>query len=202
MESSTEIVLDVAASGKLFQATDIDVPRYVLQRLVSRGQLERVLRGVYIGAEAEREPLLEAAAVALRSPNAVVGLLSALVYHELTTEWARGVWVLIPRKMAPPQSNEITIHTVRVLPELIDTTQDDVLGIQTLSVHGVSVRITDPVRTVVDSLKYNRHISRVVALEALRVLRRSEHWNGARFYKLAKRFRVWSGVQSYLEGMR
>jgi len=189
------------ASGDLFLASDVDVAGYAFQRLVEAGELDRVLRGVYLSADTERHPLVEEAAVALRTPAAVIGLLSALVHHELTTEWARGVWVLIPRHMAPPRSNEIDLHTVRVTPDAIDPAHDDELGITTLTIHGVAVRITDPVRTVVDCLKHKRHIRRGLALASLRTLRRSPAWDGARFYHLAQRFRVWSGVRMYLEGM-
>ena len=202
MGSPAEILQPHLSSGHLFLSSDVDVEGYVLQRQVEAGGLDRILRGVYLSADTERHPLVEEAAVSLRTPAAVVGLLSALVHHERTTEWARGVWILIPRTQAPPQSQELDIHAVRVSPDVIDPTHDLELGIMTMAVHGISMRMTDPVRTVVDCLKHKRRIRRGVALSSLRALRRSEHWDGGRFYQLARRFGVWSDVQLYLEGMR
>ena len=202
MVSPAEILQPHLTSGHLFLASDVGVKGYVLQRQVEAGKLERILHGVYLSTAVVHHPLIEEGAVSLRTPNAVVGLLSALVYHELTTEWARGVWILIPRTQAPPQSQELDIHAIRVLPESIDPAKDADLGIMTVAVHGVSMRMTDPIRTVVDCLKHKRRIRRGVALDSLRALRRSEHWDGGRFYQLARQFGVWSGVQLYLEGMR
>lgn len=202
MSINTSQLESLRASGRLFSFSDADVDGYVLQRQVEAGELDRIVRGVYLSADVDRHPLVEAAAVALRTPNAVIGLLSALVFYELTTEWSGGVWMLIPRGQAVPQSQEFDIHAVRVLPEFIDQQHDSGLGIATIPVHGVSLRITDPIRTVIDCLKHKRRIRRGIALDALRVLRHSEHWDGARFYQLAQRFRVWEGVRLYLEGMR
>jgi len=67
----------------------IGIPRKYLSRLVERGQAERIGRGLYMAADAKWEPHHSLAAVAARVPHGVVCLLSALLFHELTSELPR-----------------------------------------------------------------------------------------------------------------
>ena len=67
-------------------------------RMVDRGEIERLGRGLYPlpGAEIDRSPtLLEAAR---RVPRGVICLVSALVFHELTDALPATVWMAIGRK--------------------------------------------------------------------------------------------------------
>ena len=54
--------------------------------LRNAGELEQVSRGVYRLATAPVPPHLDLLAVATRAPHAVVCLVSALAFHELTDE--------------------------------------------------------------------------------------------------------------------
>jgi len=189
---------EAAARGTAFRARDVGVPTAILSRLVERNELHRLGRGVYIASDIELDPLAEAAAVCLRVPRAVLCLMSALEYHDLTTAWADGIWVMVPRDRNPPQDAEARLHVVRVQRKVLQPE----LGILTLDVHGVPVRITNPPRTVIDCWRYPRRIPHSTAHEALRELRRSPHWNGREFYKLAKALGVWTRLRPYVEGLQ
>jgi predicted transcriptional regulator of viral defense system len=150
---------------------------------------------VYLGAEIEQHPLAESASIAMKFPRAVLGLATALEFHRLTTSWADGTWILVPRDRNPP--HEDGVHVVRVMPALLD----DDLGISTLEVHGVQVKITSPVRTVLDCWKYTRRVSHTLAVEALRALRASEGWNGVEVLRIAKAVGVWSRIWPFVEAL-
>lgn len=193
--SPTDRARAAARSGAFLRAGEIDAPPAILSRLTHDGELVRIARGVYLGAEVEPHPLAESAAISMKFPRAVLGLATALEFHRLTTSWADGTWILVPRDRNPPQ--EEGVHVVRVVPTLLDGD----LGISTLEVHGVQVKITNPVRTVLDCWKYTRRVSHTVAVEALRTLRGSDHWNGAAVLRLARAVGVWTRIRPYVEAL-
>src|ERR1700730_7576025 len=85
----TDALLKLAQQKHVLRARDLDeigIPRNYLLRLIQRGTLERVGRGLYAVPNAEiteHQSLLE---TALRVPNGVICLLSALRFHGLTTQ--------------------------------------------------------------------------------------------------------------------
>lgn len=77
--------------------------RVVLTRLFSSGQLERVGRDLYRlpgNPMSEHEDL---ATIAVKVPKAVFCLLTALQFHELTTQLPRQVWIAMPRGSHTPR---------------------------------------------------------------------------------------------------
>jgi len=60
--------------------------RYMLYSLRDKGILEQVTRGVYRLAELPPLSDPDLVTVSLRFPNAVICLISALFYHEITTQ--------------------------------------------------------------------------------------------------------------------
>ena len=73
----------------------LGVPRVALQRAVERGQVTRRARGVYVKPGHAVTRHTDIAAVAARTPKAVVCLVSALGYHGLTTQVPHAVWIMI-----------------------------------------------------------------------------------------------------------
>src|SRR5438552_10621037 len=82
--------------------------RETLRRLIAAGELERRGRGLYVAAGAalsEHEMLAVASA---RVPHGVVCLLSALRFHELTTQNPSEVWLAIDRKARAERDRKST----------------------------------------------------------------------------------------------
>jgi predicted transcriptional regulator of viral defense system len=88
--------------------SDAGIPRTYLQRLMREGVLVRIGRGLY---EAADRPLSQGgslAEIAAWSPRATIALLSALQFHELTTQAPHEVWVLLGLKdWAPGEAQHI-----------------------------------------------------------------------------------------------
>ena len=187
----------IASAGTMFRARDVGVPSAILGRLVAKGELRRVDRGVYVAAHAELHPLWKEAGVCLRFPRGVVCLLTALNYYDLTTVWADGTWIMLPRNVNSPRSVRSQLHVLRVLQNLLDPR----LGIDELSVHDVAVQITSPVRTVVDCWRYSRRVPFGTAHDALRELRTTPHWNGRELFRLARSLGVWRKMRPYVEAL-
>jgi len=93
-------VLALARSKGAFRARELEplgIPRSVLGRLVARGDLVRIGRGLYAGPDSEVSRHHTLVIVATCVSGCVVNLLSALTFHELTDELPPAVWIAIRR---------------------------------------------------------------------------------------------------------
>lgn len=159
-----DVLLRLARNGPL-RSRELAVqgiPRSYLSRLVERGLLERVGRGMYRAPNARVTELHTIAETMKRVPHGVICLLSALQMHELTTEVPHAVWVLIDTHARAPRSTPTKLEIVRASgPALAH-------GVTERSVEGVQVRLTSPAKTVADCFRYRRHVGLDVAISALR----------------------------------
>ncbi len=140
----------------------LGVPRVYLRRLVDKGLLERVERGLYVHAEAQVTELHSIAEVMKRIPKGIVCLLSALQLHGLSTEAPHAVWVMIDRHARAPRLASPTIEFVRASGLALSH------GVELKTIEGVSVQLTSPAKSVTDCFRYRRHVGLEVALTALR----------------------------------
>lgn len=143
------------------QLEDLGISYDQLRRLVERGAVERIARGLYRLADAEPTEHYSLAAVCARVPESIVCLLSALGVHEIGTQLPREVWLAIPHKAEPPRVSGVPVRLLRFSGAAWS------YGIQRTYFEGVPARITSPARTVVDCFRFERLIGREAALEAL-----------------------------------
>jgi len=137
-----------------------------LRRLVDRGEVERVGRGLYALPDARRDERGNLAEVARRVPEGVVCLLSALRFHQLTTQNPVEVWLAIERKAWRPRIEYPPLRVVYLSgPSFAE-------GIEEHAVEGVPVRVYGAAKTVADCFKFRNKIGTDVAVEALRGYRR------------------------------
>jgi predicted transcriptional regulator of viral defense system len=182
----------------LFRARDFEalgLPRGRLQRMLGRGQVERVSRGVYRFAEGELTENFTVAAVCSRVPNGVVCLLSALQLHQIGTQFPHEVWIAIDSKARKPRLDVLPVRIVRFSGAMLQ------VGVETHEFHGVWVRVTSPARTVVDCFRYRNKIGLDVALEALRESLRDRKATVSEIAATAVACRVRSVIRPYLESM-
>jgi predicted transcriptional regulator of viral defense system len=198
MESTQDAILALARDQGLIRPLDLDtrgLPRVSLTRLVRQGRLARVGRGLYAlpdRAVSEHSALAE---VARKYPRAAVCLLSALRFHEVTTQAPFEVWLAIPNKARAPRLDYPPLRIVRFSERALTE------GIEEQLIDGVPVRVTNLARTVADCFKYRNKIGLDVALEALR-----ESWKAKRvtmdeLWRYAKICRVANVMRPYLESL-
>jgi len=165
MSTTQDSILALARNRGLIRPMDLDaqgLPRVSLTRLVRQGRLARVGRGLYALPDRKVSEHSTLAEVARKYPRTVVCLLSALRFHELTTQAPFEVWLAIPSKARPPKLDYPPLRVVRFSEAGITE------GVEELKIEGVSVRVTNVARTVVDCFKYRNKIGLDVALEALK----------------------------------
>ena len=193
-----QAILQLATQQPLLRARDLadqSIPTAVLGRLVSAGKLERVGRGVYSLPGRPVTEFRSLAEVALRAPQGVVCLLSALRVHGIGTQAPFEVWLAIPKNMPLPRFDQPALRPVRMSGAALAE------GIEQHMIEGVTVRVFDAAKTVADCFKYRNKIGLDVALEALR-----EGWAQKKFrmddlWRYAAINRVANVMRPYLESI-
>lgn len=188
-------VLDLLNKQGILRPSDLDaigVPRIVLTRMTSAGLLEKVSRGIYRlshGTGSEYESLTT---VATRSPKAVFCLLTALQFHELTTQLPRHVWIAMPRGSHQPKIDHPPIKMVQFSGEAYSA------GIEQVERDQVQLRVYSMAKTIADCFKHRNTIGIDVALEALKDAR-AKNVSADEIWRYAKICRVTNIMRPYLE---
>ena len=191
-----EQILKLAKTKSVICGRDLEtsgIPRQYLQRLYRRGQLERVGRGLYVLPNAditERHTIVQAA---LAVPHGIVCLLSALRFHELTTQAPFKVWVAIWKNARPPRASTIPIHFVFVSGAAFDA------GVEVHRVEGAKIRVYSMAKTVADCFKFRNQIGIDVAIEALHDYKKHPNFDIDLLWKYSNICRVANVIRPYLE---
>lgn len=169
------------------------IPTIYLSRMVRQDKLRRIGRGLYTlpdGDYNENQSLLEATRIV---PKGVVCLLSALRYHELTTQNPFDVWLAIDRKMAIPKVHKPMIRIMRYSDSVYTS------GIETHQISGMAIHVYNPSKTIADCFKYRNKIGLDIAIEALRDGWRLKKTTMDELWRYAKICRVSNVMRPYLE---
>jgi predicted transcriptional regulator of viral defense system len=128
-------------------------------------------------------------------PKGVVCLLSALRYHELTTQAPFEIWLAIENKAAKPKIDYPPLRIIRFSGAALTD------GIEKYVVDGVTIRVTSVEKTVADCFKYRNKIGLDVALEALREAWQAKRITSEGIWHYAKVCRVANVMRPYLESL-
>ena len=191
-------VLDLAQSKGVLRARDLAArgyPRSALSRLMKKGFLQRLSRGLYSVVQAEITEHQTLTEVAKTYPDAVVCLLSALLFHNLTTQLPRRVWLAVDNKAWAPRKGPVRFEVVWL------TGRSFSEGIEIHDIHGVPVRVYNPAKTVADCFKFRNRVGTDVAVEALRETLRERRATPAEIIRYAKTCRVTNVIRPYLEAL-
>ena len=159
------------------------------------GTIERISRGLYRLAELPPLGNPDLVGVSLRVPDAVVCLVSALAFHEITTQIPHEVCIALRRGAHPP---DLDHPPLRVLwftgPAFTE-------GAESHSIDGVPVRIYGPEKTLADCFKYRNKIGMDTVLEALRLYRQRRRVDVDKLLRFARICRVEKVMRPYLEAV-
>ena len=189
-------VLDVVRQHGILRPRELDrygLPRQYLHRLYRRGQLIRLARGLYALPDHDLTEHHDLAEAGSRVPHGVVCLLSALRFHDLTTQLPRAVWMAIEQKAWRPQGLAVPLRLVYMSGRAFEA------GIETHQIEGVTVRVYSAAKTVADCFKFRNKIGLDVATEALRDYRRRHPQGLDDLWRYAKIDRVGRVIRPYLD---
>lgn len=196
--SKYDIALDLVARLGVLRPRDLDsysIPREYLRRLTRRGQLEKIGRGRYSLPGAEMGEMHHLVEAAQRVPNGVICLLSALRFHDLTTQNPFQTWIAIDVDARAPRLDGVPLRIVRFSGRALSS------FIEAHTVDGVPIKVYSPAKTVADCFKFRNKIGLDVAIEALRDCLRQRKATKDEIWAAAKVCRVTSSIRPYLESV-
>jgi predicted transcriptional regulator of viral defense system len=171
------------------------VSRAQLARLEGEGLVIREARGIYVAAEHEPTAAHTLAHVAKRVPDAVFCLLTALRFHELTTQSPAEVWIALPGKARRPRVDYPPLRVARFSGSALTE------GVEEHRVEGVGIRVYSAAKTVADCFKYRNKIGVDVAVEALRDFSRQYRGGANDLARFARICRVSRVMQPYIDAI-
>ncbi len=196
--SKVQAILRLVREVGVFRSRDLaghGVPRSYLVRLQRKGFIEQIGRGLYRATDAKITAHHTLAEACKRVTHGVVCLLSALRYHNLTTQVPIEIWLAVDRTARKPQVDCPPLHIVRMSGKARTS------GIEEHLIEGVPVKIYNAAKTVVDCFKFRNKIGLDIALEALREFRRSRRRNSNDVQRFAEVCRVARVMRPYLEAL-
>ena len=165
----------------------------MLYAMRDAGEVERLSRGVYRLAELPPLAHPDLVSVAVRAPEGVICLVSALAYHEITTQIPHEVYLALPRGRRLPALDHPPVRVfwfgVRAFTE----------GIETHVLDRVRVKVYSPEKTLADCFKYRNKIGLDTAIEALKLYRDHRSVKVNELIRYARVCRVEKVMRPYLE---
>ncbi|UCH97541.1 MAG: type IV toxin-antitoxin system AbiEi family antitoxin domain-containing protein [Candidatus Aminicenantes bacterium] len=191
--------LELIKKAGILRPRDLDsygIPREYFRRLYRQGLIDKIGRGLYTLKDAnitEHHSLVEACK---KVPNGMICLLSALHFHEITTQIPFEVWIAIDNKSKKPKPENLALRVVRFSGSALHA------GVEEHTIENVRIRVYNPAKTVADCFKYRNKIGLDVALEALRDCRDKKLCTIDQLWEYAQICRVSNVMRPYLESLR
>lgn len=177
------------------EALRLGIHPRTLYSMRDAGVLVRLSRGLYRLAEFPPLSNPDLVTVALNIPQAVICLVSALAFHELTTQVPHAVDLALLRGAERPR---LDYPPLRIFWFSGPAWSE---GVETHRVDDVPVRIYCPEKSVADAFKYRRKIGLDVALEALKQYRQHRDFDVSRLLHYARICRVENVIKPYIEAL-
>jgi predicted transcriptional regulator of viral defense system len=176
------------------QALQLGIHPRTLYQLRDSGGLVQLSRGVYHLPQQEGQVSnLDLVIIATRIPRAVVCLVSALSFHELTTQVPHTVSIALGKDVSRPTLDYPPLTVYRFNEATLKA------GIETHRIDGVTVQIYNPEKTLADCFKFRHKIGMDIVLEALKLYRSRKRFDPAALMRYAKVCRVEKIMQPYVE---
>ncbi|MCA1962301.1 MAG: type IV toxin-antitoxin system AbiEi family antitoxin domain-containing protein [Desulfomonile sp.] len=177
------------------QAIHLGVHPRTLYEMRDAGILDQLGRGVYRLAELPVLSDPDLATVALKIPHGIICLISALAFHEITTQVPHEIYLAVSRGTTRPRLHypplRVFWFTDKVFTEGIETHVRD----------GVPLRVYSPEKTLADCFKYRNKIGIDTVVEALKLYRQSKPVRVDELLRFARVCRVFKVMKPYLEAL-
>ncbi len=180
---------------RMNEALQAGIHRRMLYSMLEAGVIEQLNRGLYRLTDMPPLGNPDLVSVSLRIPNGVICLISALAYHEITTQVPHEVYVALERGTEAPRLSHPPIRVFWF------SGQAFTAGIETHKIDGASVRIYSPEKTIADCFKYRNKIGLETAIEALKLYRKKKRFKADDLMKFARACRIEKIIRPYLEAL-
>ncbi|WP_417849438.1 type IV toxin-antitoxin system AbiEi family antitoxin domain-containing protein [Thalassoglobus sp.] len=186
------------AAGGLLRTRDAlkaGIHPRTLYELRDEGRIEQMSRGLFRLADAPPLGEPDLVTVAIKVPDGVLCLISALAWHKLTTQIPHEIYVAIPRNAEPPRIDYPPVRHFWFSGDAYST------GIEVHTVDDVKINVYSREKTLADCFKYRNRIGLDTVLEALKAYRQSGAVNVESLMHFAGICRVKRVMTPYLEAV-
>jgi predicted transcriptional regulator of viral defense system len=166
-----------------------------LYALRDSGRIVELSRGLYRVAEAGEAEYPDLAIVAACAPNAAICLISALSYHDITTQIPSSVHLAVPRGSYKHIKLSVPVSVYQFDSKTFNE------GIEAHRMGQMPIKIYSAARTVVDCFKFRNKLGLDVALEALRLARQRNRVQNRELLHYARLLRVENPMSPYLQAI-
>lgn len=171
------------------------IPQDYLWELSKQGQIIKLSRGVYAASYEDITAHHSFAIVSKQVPKGIICLLSALQFHELTTQLPFEVWLAIENKAHQPRIEDMPLRIIRMSGQALNE------GIETYNIEGVNVQVYSVAKTIADCFKFRNKIGIDVAIEALKDGLEKKKSSRKDIHYFAKICRVQNVMSPYMEAL-
>ena len=175
------------------QAKKLGIAEPILAQMYKAGLLVKESRGLYRLAGMSPLSYPDFVQVSIKVPNSVICLVSALNYHNLTTQIPYQVYIALPRAQTAPRFEYPPLNIIHLSDEAYQA------GIEEYLLDSICVRIYCREKTVADCFKFRNKIGQDVALEALKDYLRQPERNLDKLQRYARIDRVEKVIRPYIE---
>ena len=195
IDRANKIFQDHNGFLRTHQAIRLGIAPRTLYKMRDTGLILRESRGLYRLVGVELGSNTDLIQVALRVPKGVICLISALSFHELTTQIPHQVYVALPIDAEKPRLEYPPLRIFWLSQKSYSA------GIENKELDGISVNIYRIEKTIADCFKFRNKIGLDVALEALKDYRKREDFNIGTLLHYARIDRVERVIKPYLEAI-
>ena len=157
--------------------------------------LDVLCRGTYRLSDLEPITNMDLITVAAKVESGVICLISALSYHEITTEIPHEIYMAISRQTFYPKLKHPPIRFFRFSENAFSA------GIEIHVMNGVNVKIYSAEKTIADCFKYRNKLGLDVVLEALKLWRKNKNAQIDKLMEYANICRVHNIIKPYVEAI-
>ncbi len=182
----------VMKSSQLFQ---LGIQPRILYAMRDNGLVVQEGRGLYRLANEQVWSDPDLAVVSLLIPKGVICLISALYFHQITTQIPHEVYIALPKDSEKPRIKYPPTRFFWISPAPFKA------GIEKHKVDNVDIRVYSVAKTIADCFKFRNSIGMEVALEALREGLRQKKSTPNEIQRFARVDRVEKIMQPYLEAL-
>jgi predicted transcriptional regulator of viral defense system len=180
---------------RTMQAIRLGIHPRTLYAMRDRGDIEQLARGLYRLSDLPPLGTPDLVTVAKRVPSGVICLISALSFHELTTEIPHEVHLAIRRGAQAPRLEHPPIRVYRFGERALRE------GVGRHKVDGIDVKVYSPAKTIADCFKFRNVVGMDACIDALKQYLKSKHGSVDELMRYAAVCRVAGVIRPYVEAL-
>lgn len=189
------IIRKMGGTIRTSEAIGAGIHPRTLYQLRDNGDLEVLSRGIYRLADQTATSEPDLVVVATRIPQSIICLVSALAFHEMTTQIPRAVSVALIKGSETPRLDYPPLNVHRFSGAAFQE------GVEEHKVDGVLIKVYCPEKTLADCFKFRNKLGMDIVLEALKIYKSRKPFDSNKLLKYAKICRVEKVMRPYLEAL-